>query len=242
VEISLDNLVFWRWGPVVLNATMIYTWVVMALLVTGSWLVTRRLSSGPRVSRGQNLLEVLVLGLKNQIQQISQQEPGRYLPFIGTLYLFIACANVLAFVPGYHPPTDSLSTTAALAGCVFLAVPRYGISQRGLRGYLGHYLKPTVFMLPFHLLSELSRTLALAVRLFGNVMSGVLLGVIMLAVAPLFFPVLLQALELLIGQIQAYIFAVLATVYIASAVQAHEERTPAPPEPVSPPPTREESP
>jgi F-type H+-transporting ATPase subunit a len=223
MEISLDNLVLWRFGPVVLNATILYTWLVMALLWLASWLVSRRLTSGPQLSRGQNLLEVLVLGMRTQIQQISQQDPDRYLPFIGTLYLFIAVSNVLALVPGYHPPTDSLSTTAALAGCVFLAVPLYGISQRGLAGYLSHYLKPTVFMLPFHVLSELSRTLALAVRLFGNVMSGVLLGGIMLAVAPLFFPILLQALELLIGQIQAYIFAVLATVYIASAVQVHEE-------------------
>ncbi len=224
MEISLDNVLLWRYGPVVLNATLLYTWLVMGILSLTSWLVTRRLSACPRLSRGQNLLEVLILGMRNQIQQISQQAPDRYLPFVGTLYLFIAVSNVLAFVPGYHPPTDSLSSTAALAGCVFLAVPFFGISQRGLGGYLGHYLKPTVFMLPFHVLSELSRTLALAVRLFGNVMSGVLLGGIMLAVAPLFFPILLQMLELLIGQIQAYIFAVLATVYIASAAQAHKER------------------
>lgn len=223
MEISLDNLVLWRFGPAVLNATILYTWLIMGLLSLASWLVSRRLTSGPRLSRGQNLLEVLVLGMRSQIQQISQQNPDRYLPFIGTLYLFIAVSNLLAFVPGYHPPTDSLSTTAALAGCVFLAVPLYGISQRGLGGYLSHYLKPTVFMLPFHVLSELSRTLALAVRLFGNVMSGVLLGGIVLVVAPLFFPILLQVLELLIGQIQAYIFAVLATVYIASAVQTQEE-------------------
>lgn len=223
MEITLDSSVFWRFGPAVLNATILYTWLVMALMTLVSWLVTRRLSSGPRMSRGQNLLEVLVLGMRNQIQQISQEAPGRYLPFIGTLYLFIAVSNLLAFVPGYHPPTGSLSTTAALAGCVFLAVPLYGISQRGLGGYLSHYLEPTVFMLPFHIISELSRTLALAVRLFGNIMSGVLLGGIILSVAPLFFPILLQALELLIGQIQAFIFAVLATVYISSASQAHEE-------------------
>jgi F-type H+-transporting ATPase subunit a len=223
MEITLDSLVFGRYGPVVLNATILYTWLVMALLTLVSWLVTRRLSSGPKISRAQNLLEVVVLGMRNQIQQISQEAPDRYLPFIGTLYLFIATANLLAFVPGYHPPTGSLSTTAALAGCVFLAVPLYGIAQRGWGGFLGHYFKPSVFMLPFHIISEISRTLALAVRLFGNVMSGVLLGGILLSIAPLFFPILLQALELLIGQIQAFIFAVLATLYIASASQAHEE-------------------
>ncbi|RJR35394.1 MAG: F0F1 ATP synthase subunit A [Deltaproteobacteria bacterium] len=223
MEITLDSLVFRRYGPVVLNATILYTWLVMALLTLVSWLVSRRLSSGPEISRAQNLLEVVVSGVRDQIRQISQEAPDRYLPFIGTLYLFIAVSNLLAFVPGYHPPTGSLSTTAALAGCVFMAVPLYGIAQRGLGGFLGHYFRPSVFMLPFHIISEISRTLALAVRLFGNVMSGVLLGGILLSIAPLFFPIILQALELLIGQIQAFIFAVLATLYIASASQAHEE-------------------
>jgi F-type H+-transporting ATPase subunit a len=131
----------------------------------------------------------------------------------------------LSIIPEYHPPTDSLSTTAALALCVLVAVPLFGVSQQGLRTYLKHYFQPTVFMLPFHLMSELSRTLALAVRLFGNVMSGAMLGAILLAVVPLFFPVVMELLELLIGQIQAFIFAVLATVYIASAMQAHAEKT-----------------
>lgn len=112
----------------------------------------------------------------------------------------------------------------ALALCVLVAVPIYGIAQQGLRGYLRHYLSPTVLMLPFHILSEMTRTLALAVRLFGNVMSGAMIGAILLAVVPLFFPLIMQLLELLIGQVQAFIFAVLATVYIASATQAHEER------------------
>jgi F-type H+-transporting ATPase subunit a len=224
MEISLDSVVLWRWGPVLLNATILYTWLVMALLALVSWLVTRKLSTGPQIPKWQNLLEVLVAGMREQIRQISQEEPGPYLPFIGTLFLFISVANLLAVVPGYHPPTDSLSTTAALALCVLAAVPIYGIAQQGLGGYLRHYLKPTVLMLPFHLLSEMTRTLALAVRLFGNVMSGAMIGAILLAVAPLFFPLIMQLLELLIGQVQAFIFAVLATVYIASATQAHEER------------------
>jgi len=227
MEISLDNWVLWRWGPLVVNATLVYTWLVMLLLTGGSWLVTRRLSAAPPLSRWQNLLEVVVSTIAGQIQQISQQRSGHYLPFIGTLFVFISLANLLSIIPGYHPPTDSLSTTVALALCVLVAVPLFGISQQGLRVYLGHYLQPTFLMLPFHLMSEFSRTVALAVRLFGNVMSGVMLGAILLAVVPLFFPVLMQLLELLIGQIQAFIFAVLATVYIASATQAHEERRPA---------------
>ncbi len=223
MEIGLDKWVFWQQGPVLLNATILYTWLVMALLVLGSWLATRRLSTDAKISPWQNLLEVLVGGMREQIRQISQQEPGTYLPFIGTLFVFISVSNLLAVVPGYHPPTDSLSTTAALALCVLVAAPIYGIAQQGLRGYLSHYLKPTPLMLPFHIISELSRTLALAVRLFGNVMSGAMIGAILLAVVPLFFPLVMQLLELLIGQVQAFIFAVLATVYIASALQAHEE-------------------
>jgi F-type H+-transporting ATPase subunit a len=225
MEISLDNWLLWQWGPVHLNATLAYTWLVMALLAGGSWLVTRRLVADPPLSRWQNLLEAVVMTISNQIQQISLQPAGPFLPFIGTLFIFISVSNLLSIIPGYHPPTDSLSTTAALALCVLVAVPFFGVSQQGLRTYLKHYLQPTVFMLPFHLISELSRTLALAVRLFGNVMSGAMLGAILLAVVPLFFPVVMQLLELLIGQIQAFIFAVLATVYIASAMQAHAEKT-----------------
>jgi F-type H+-transporting ATPase subunit a len=224
MEISLDQWVFWHWGPVQLNATILYTWLVMALLVLGSWLVTRRLSTDADISTWQNLLEVLVDSMREQIRQVSQQDPRAYLPFVGTLFVFISFSSLLNVVPGYHAPTDSLSTTAGLAICVLVAVPIFGIAQQGVRGYLSHYLRPTILMLPFHILSELTRTLALAVRLFGNMMSGALLGAILLAVVPLFFPLIMQMLELLIGQVQAFIFAVLATVYIASAVQAHEEK------------------
>ncbi len=224
MELSLDQWVLWRWGPVQLNATILYTWLVMALLVLISWLVTRRLSTGERISPWQNLLEVLVSGIREQIRQISQQDPGPFLPFIGTLFVFISFSNLLTVLPGYHSPTYSLSTTSGLAICVLVAAPFYGIAQQGLRGYLSHYVAPTVLMLPFHILSELTRTLSLAVRLFGNVMSGSLLGAILLAVVPLFFPLVMQLLELLIGQVQAFIFTTLATVYIVSAAQAHEEK------------------
>ena len=224
MNLTPDEEVYWRAGPVVLNATIVFTWLVMGLMVLGSRLVTRRLSSGLDLSRGQNLLEVLVGGVREQIREVSQQDPDRFLPFVGTLFLFIAVSNVLAVVPGFRPPTGSLSTAAALALCVFVAVPAYGVRDRGLIGYLRSYTQPTVFMLPFNVIGELSRTLALAVRLFGNVMSGSMIGAILLAVAPLFFPVLLQALGLLTGLIQAYIFAVLAMVFIASATRAREER------------------
>jgi F-type H+-transporting ATPase subunit a len=224
MEISPDTMVFWQWGPVMVNATLVFTWLVMGLLGTGSWWITRRLSTDVTLSRWQNLLEVLVSGIRDQIQQTSGQDPDPYLPFVGTLFIFIATANLLEIIPGYHPPTGSLSTTAALALCVFLAVPIYGIRRQGLRAYFHHYLQPTPLMLPFHVISELSRTLALAVRLFGNVMSDGLIVAILLSIAPLFFPVIMQMLGLLTGLIQAYIFAMLAIVYIASASQTVENR------------------
>jgi F-type H+-transporting ATPase subunit a len=222
VELSPDATVYWQWGPVVLNATLVYTWIVMGVLVGGSWLATRNLSTDPEMSRWQNALETIVSYIRDQIRDIAQGDPSPYLPFVGTLFLFISLSNLLGVVPFFEPPTSSLSTTAALALCVFVAVPLYGIGQEGLKAYLKHYIEPTPLMAPFHVISEISRTLALAVRLFGNVMSGGLIVAILLSIVPLFLPVLLNVLELLIGQIQAYIFAVLAMVYIASAISAHK--------------------
>ena len=199
-----------------INATLVFTWMIILLLGIGSWLVTRHLSTDPQLSHWQNLLEVLVVGLRDQIQQTSGQNPDRYWPFVGTLFIFIATSNLLAIVPAYHPPTGSLSTTAALAISVFFAVPIFGIRQQGIWKYLRHYLEPSPFLLPFHIISEFSRTLALAVRLFGNVMSEGMIGAILISIAPFFFPVIMQALGLLTGLIQAYIFAILAVVYIGS--------------------------
>ncbi len=222
MTISPDGIVFWQWGVLSLNATIVFTWLVMGVLTLVSWLVTRRLSSGTEISRWQNLLEVLVTGINDQIRQVSHQEPGRYLPFVGTLFLFIAMANLLNVVPGYMAPTGSLSTTTALAICVFVAVPLYGIGYEGPAGYLRHYIKPTWLMLPFNIIGEISRTIALAVRLYGNIMSGTVIVAILLSLTPYLFPIVMQLLGLLTGMIQAYIFAVLAMVYIASATSAHQ--------------------
>jgi F-type H+-transporting ATPase subunit a len=217
MNISPDDVVFWQWGGFPLNATVAYTWLVMALLTLISWLVTRRLSTGTEISRWQNLLEVLVSGIRDQIRDVSRQDPGRYLPFVGTLFLYIAMANLLNIVPGYMAPTGSLSTTTALAICVFVAVPLFGIAYEGPVTYLKHYVKPTPLMLPFNIVGEFSRTIALAVRLYGNIMSGTVIAAILLSLTPYFFPVVMQLLGLLTGMIQAYIFAILAMVYIASA-------------------------
>jgi F-type H+-transporting ATPase subunit a len=223
MDITPDSIVYWRSGPFKINATLVFTWLVMAILVLGSWLVTRRLSTGTSLSRGQNLLEIVVDGIQGQIRDVTQQDPGRYLPFIGTLFLFIAVSNVLMLVPGFRPPTGSLSTTTALALCVFVSIPVYGIAAHGLRGYLKTYIRPSVFMLPMNILGELTRTISLAIRLFGNIMSGSMIAAILLAIAPLFFPIIMNALGLLIGLIQAYIFSVLSLVFIASATRVHEE-------------------
>ncbi len=224
MEISPDATVLYEWRGLQLTATVAYTWLVMAILVIGSWAITARLSEGETVSRWQVLLEVIVSTIRNQIDEVGAEDPGRYLPFIGTLFLFIATANILTIVPGYQPPTGSLSTTAALAICVLIAVPLFSITRRGLGGYLKTYIRPTPFMLPFNIISEASRTLALAIRLYGNVMSGTVIVGILISVAPFFFPVLLQLLGLLTGLVQAYIFAILAMVYIASASRTQRER------------------
>ena len=222
MTISPDGIIFWQWGTFALNATIVFTWLVMALLSLISWLVTRKISTTTALSRWQNLLEVLVIGIRDQIRDVSHQEPGRYLDFVGSLFLFIAMANLLNVVPRYMAPTGSLSTTTALAICVFVAVPVYGIVYEGPMTYLKHYVRPTWLMLPFNIIGEISRTIALAVRLYGNIMSGTVIVAILLSLTPYFFPVVMELLGLLTGMIQAYIFAILAMVYIASATSAHQ--------------------
>jgi F-type H+-transporting ATPase subunit a len=217
MRLSTDQLILWQHGFVKLNATIVTTWALMLVLTLGAKLITRRLATDVTISRWQCALEILVGGIVKQIAEVGLAAPRRYIGFLGTLFLFIATANLFTIVPGYEPPTGSLSTTTALALCVFIAVPLFGISQRGWRGYLKSYLQPTAIMLPFNIISELSRTLALAVRLFGNMMSGTMILAILLTVTPFLFPVAMSALGLLTGMVQAYIFTILATVYIAAA-------------------------
>jgi F-type H+-transporting ATPase subunit a len=223
MEITPDQIVIYAQEPVILNATLLFTWLTMALLVGVSAWVTRRLSVNPKISPWQHLLEIGVEGIYNQIREITQQEPEPYLAFVGTLFLFIVTSNLLTVVPGYYAPTGSLSTTAALAICVFFAVPIFGIRKQGLWRYLQSYLEPTPLMLPFQIIGELSRTLALAIRLFGNIMSGNLLAAILLSLVPLFVPIVMQILGLVFGLIQAYVFSVLALVYIASATSVQQQ-------------------
>ena len=222
MHLSPDGIVFWQHGVFKLNATIVFTWGLMLVLALGSKLVTCKLSTGLERSCWQNLLEIVVTAINGQIAEVGLRQPEKYLGFLGTLFLFVAMASIFTIVPGYEPPTGSLSTTAALAICVFVAVPMFGIEDRGLGGYLKAYLKPTVIMLPFNIISELSRTLALAVRLFGNMMSGTMILAILLTITPFIFPIALSALGLLTGMVQAYIFFILATVYIAAATRARK--------------------
>ena len=162
--------------------------------------------------------------MRDQIKEVGLNKPAKYIGFIGTMFLFIAVSNLCTILPWYEPPTGSLSTTAALAICVFIAVPVFGIAESGIKGYLESYLQPSFIMLPFNIISELSRTLALAVRLFGNIMSGGLIITILLSIAPFFFPVVMSALGMLTGMVQAYIFAILATVYITAATTENKSK------------------
>ena len=225
MQIDPDQWIILEWGNLSLNATIVFTWLVMGILVLVSRLVTARLTATGPVTRWQVTLEALVSTIRDQIAEVGTREPERYLPFIGTLFLFIALSNMLAVVPGYQPPTGSLSTATALAICVLVAVPLFSVSGRGLSNWLRSYARPTPLMIPFNIIAELSHTLALAVRLYGNVMSGTVIVGILVSIAPFFLPVVMQLLGLLTGFIQAYIFAILAMVYIASASRSAEHAT-----------------
>lgn len=224
MRISPDEIVFWEYGFINLNLTIVMTWAIMILLVIGAWLITRNLKTSiNNRSRWQNILEIIVLLINDQIKEIGLKNPKKYIGFIGTLFLFIAVSSILSIIPWYEPPTASLSTTVALAISVFISVPVFGIAERGFWKYLKTYIEPKFFMLPLNIISEISRTIALAIRLFGNMMSSGLVATILISLAPFFFPMIMDALGLLTGVIQAYIFAILASVYIAAATQNEEE-------------------
>jgi F-type H+-transporting ATPase subunit a len=233
MHLSPDEIIFWQYGFVKLNATIVYTWGLLLVLTVGAKLITRQLSTSLQRSRWQNFLEIIVTGMVQQIAEVGLRHPKNYLGFLGTLFLFIAAANLCTVIPGYEPPTGSLSTTVALALCVFVAVPWFGIENQGLRGYLKTFLEPTWIMLPFNIISELSRTLALAVRLFGNMMSGAMIIAILLTITPFLFPIVMTLLGLLTGMVQAYIFSILAAVYIAAALGDRKRKAPSPPLPAA---------
>lgn len=224
MHLSPDQVIFWQRGFLKLNETIVFTWALMIVLTGGAGLITRKLSTGLDRSRWQNVLEMVVTAIEKQIEEVGLSQPQKYIGFLGTLFVFVAAASLCTVIPGFQPPTASLSTTTALALCVFVAVPFFGIEEQGVRNYLKSYAKPTVVMLPFNVISELSRTLALAVRLFGNMMSGAMIIAILLTITPFIFPVFMTVLGLLTGMVQAYIFSILAAVYIAAATRVRKPK------------------
>jgi len=225
MQLSPDELVMWQYGFIKLNATILTSWALMAVLVIVARLITRGLVHEAKVTRWQSFLEIIVTGIATQIKEAGLDNPRQYISFLGTLFLFIAISSLFTLIPFYIPPTASLSTTVALALCVFVAVPFYGIASQGIGGYLKSYVQPTFIMLPFNMISELSRTLAMAIRLFGNMMSGGMIVGILLSITPFLFPIVMTVLGLLTGLVQAYIFGILATVYIAAAIRPTTKQT-----------------
>jgi len=222
MQFSPDNIIVLTLGGWGLNATIVNTWIVMVLLVGISWFVTRNLRADVPPDRLRTALEVIVKLIQGQIEEVTQNSARHVMYFAGTLFLFIALSNLMLVIPGFSPPTSSLSTTMALALSVLVAVPVFSIASGGVKSYLRTFIEPSVIMLPFNIISEFSRGISLAIRLYGNVMSGAVIAAILLTVAPFFFPVLMDMLGLLTGMIQAYIFAILATVYISSATAEKE--------------------
>ena len=208
-------------GPVPVTGPVVTTWGLIVVLSIVAMLGTRRLALRP--TRVQAIVELLVTTIADQIRETMRAEPARFLPLIGTLLIFLSAANLISLLPGLEPPTAHIETAAALAAIVFVAVHYYGIRTRGFVGYLAEFAKPSWVLLPLTLLSEFTRTFSLMIRLFGNIMSGVFVVGIVLSLAGLFVPIPLMALDLLTGLVQAYIFTVLAMVFIGSAVGTAEK-------------------
>jgi F-type H+-transporting ATPase subunit a len=209
-------------GPVPITTTMATSLVLSLGLAAGAAWLGRRAVRRPETVLGALAL-LTVEWLDAQVTEVVGRPEPRLVTFSGTAFVFIAVCNLSGQLPGAHAPTASLATTSALAATVFVAVPVAGIARRGLREYLAHYLRPNPLLLPIHLISELSRTLALSLRLFGNVMSGHVIVALLVALTGFLVPTPLMALDVLIGLLQAYIFAILATVYVGAAIRVGEE-------------------
>lgn len=212
----LTSVTVFRVGPIAIAQAVVTTWVIMAVLIVGAALLTRRLKE--TAGGVQAALELIVETVDGQIRDTMQAEPGPYRAFVGTLFVFIFIANWSTLVPGVAPPTARLETDAGLAVLVFLAVIAFGIRSGGVRGYLATFASPNPLMIPLNFVESVTRTFSMFVRLFGNVMSGVFVIGIVLSLAGLLVPIPLMALDLLTGAVQAYIFAVLAMVFISAAL------------------------
>jgi F-type H+-transporting ATPase subunit a len=220
VSSPLASAILFHLGPVAITRPVVTTWAIMAVLALGSWLVTRRLALRPE--RHQAVVELVVTGIMDQIEEVIRKSPRPFLPLLGTLFIFLVAANLSGVLPGVEAPTGKLETPAALALIVFVAVHFFGMRAQGLFGYLASFARPKLIMLPLNVVSEVTRTFSLMVRLFGNVMSGEFMIALVVALAGLFVPIPLMALEILVGLVQAYIFTILASVFIGAAVDRVE--------------------
>ena len=218
----LVSLELFAIGPVIITRPVVTTWVIMAGLTLFCWQATRRLSLA-HPGRVQAVLEIVVGLLMSQIEDVLRKDPRPFLPLLGTLFLLLLTCNLSGLIPGVEAPTSKLETTGALALVVFISVQGFGIRTQGLGHYLSSFAEPKFFMLPLNLLSEITRHFSLAIRLFGNVMSGEFIIAMILALAGLLVPIPLMALEILVGIVQAYIFTILATVFIGAAVGSVEK-------------------
>ena len=218
VSESLGAGVVLQLGPLQITDTVVTTWGVMAVLVVVGWLVCRRLQMDP--GPAQTAAEAVVSAIEDAVGAVAPRQARLLLPFVGTLWVFLVVANLSGLVPGMHSPTRDLSATFALAILVFLSVHWFGIRTQGLRAYLGHYLTPSPIMLPFHIISEITRTIALAVRLFGNIMSLEMTAMLLLLVAGFLVPIPILMLHIIEALVQAYIFGMLALIYVASGIQS----------------------
>jgi F-type H+-transporting ATPase subunit a len=215
---DLSAVVLFTFGAVQITATVATTWGVMLGLGLLSWLAMRRPAPSPGLL--QTLAEGVVTGLEGAIAAAAPQHARELLPFIGTLWIFLVVANLVGLIPGLHSPTRDLSATSALAILVFFSVHGYGIRSQGLKNYLRHYLSPSPILLPFHLISEVTRTIALAIRLFGNIMSLETAAALVLMVAGFLAPVPLLMLHVIEALVQAYIFGMLTLIYVAGGMQS----------------------
>lgn len=218
-----DKMIAFHLFGVPVNWTIASTWIVMALLVFVSFLATRGLKTGMKVSRWQTGMEVIVGAVRSQIREMANDEPMKYLPLIGTFFLFIATCVLLSIIPWFKIPTASLSTTGAFAAVVLAGISYYGIRNAGISGYLKKYTEPSIILMPINVISDITSTAAMAIRLFGNMLSGVLIGSILLMLVPFVLPLPMQMLGLFTGFIQSYIFAVLAVVFMSSVAPAADE-------------------
>ncbi len=217
---GLDITTVFNLGPLAVTNTVITTWGIMVVLGLFSWLATRRLSHTP--NSVQISLEAIVTIIENAIAAVAPQQAKQLTPFIGSLWIFLVIANLSGLIPGVHSPTRDLSATTAMAIIVFLSVHWYGIRIQGIKAYLRHYLLPSPILLPFHLVSEITRTVALAIRLFGNMMSLEMTALLILLVAGFLAPVPILMLHIIEALVQAYIFGMLALVYVAGGIQSQQ--------------------